>query len=167
MALVIEDGTGENPDAESYLSVSEADTLIDSFNFSDSWSTLTTAEKESFLKQGTITFDELMRWEGGLLNPDIQPLAWPRDGVTDNEGRDVKGLTGLLKRSVAQLTAAISEGKTQKEPIFLESQSWGDSSETYSKPIKVEDSIFSEVSLRLKRAKYGNSSSSIVNIERA
>lgn len=163
--LVVETGSGES-DSESYLSVADADTLISNYNYSSDWTSLSTAEKEALLRQQTEELDYMITWDSEILNED-QALMWPRKKFEDKQGREVVGITGLIKRSLAQLVGAVADGKTEKDPVYLESQSWGDSSETYSKPIKAEDTIYSQVSLRLKRAGYGHSSASIVDIYRA
>lgn len=163
--LIVESGNGDT-DSESYLSVADADTIIASYGYSEEWASLDTETKEAFLRRGTEEFDHSMTWASTLLKED-QALMFPRKEFKDKQGRVVSGINGLIKRSVAQLVGALADGKTEKDPVYLESQRWGNSSESYSKPVKVEDTVYNEVTLRLKRAGYGRSSSVIVETFRA
>lgn len=83
MALVIEDGTGSNPAANSYQSV--ADLRAYAKAGSISLNHKTDAECEGLLIQAMRYLDgEEQRWKGYRANPG-QPLAWPRADVWDVE----------------------------------------------------------------------------------
>lgn len=108
MALVTEDGTGL-ANAESYLSVSDADTYWS--NRGDTvWSAAATANKEEALRRATQYLDSTFRWVGVLKDLD-QALGWPRSGAEDHEGRDlVDQVPTLLEQATAELAkAALSE----------------------------------------------------------
>lgn len=81
MSLTVEDGTGV-VDAESYLTVAEADAYFDSRGITV-WSNLTVTEKEQALRRGTDYMLERyrLRWKGGRVHF-TQALDWPRQGVT-------------------------------------------------------------------------------------
>jgi len=82
MSLIVEDGTGL-PNAESYISVADADARQASLG-NDLWATLTTAEKEEALRRATIYMLQAyrQRWTGyrAKIVP-MQALDWPRYGV--------------------------------------------------------------------------------------
>jgi hypothetical protein len=81
MALVVEDGTGKS-DAESYVSVADADTYHAAHSGSADWTGASTAEKEKALRLATqwlgASYDG--RWLGVRFSGD-QALSWPRDSV--------------------------------------------------------------------------------------
>lgn len=77
MALVTEDGTGKT-DAESYISVTDADTYFT--NRGDTvWTALGTPAKEAALRKATdyMVATYGMRW-GGMRMTTTQALDWPR-----------------------------------------------------------------------------------------
>ncbi len=80
MALVVEDGTGL-PGAESYISVSDADTYF-AARGNAAWDALITSAKESALRAGadylTATYGE--QWKGARVTAE-QALDWPRKCV--------------------------------------------------------------------------------------
>jgi hypothetical protein len=81
MALVTEDGSGKS-DAESYLSVADADSYHTTHGDPSDWSGATTAEKEAALRLATQYLDATYdgRWSGVKFSAD-QALSWPRDSV--------------------------------------------------------------------------------------
>lgn len=83
MALVVEDGTGKT-DAESYASVSQVDTYVDTTTSSAAWSAAATGEKEAALRRATQYLDSEYRsqWKGERSNEE-QALSWPRQNVVD------------------------------------------------------------------------------------
>jgi hypothetical protein len=81
MALVTEDGTGKS-DAESYISVSDADARRTALGPDATWTAATEAEKESALRVATefIEGSFRQRWKGTKLLR-AQALSWPRYGA--------------------------------------------------------------------------------------
>lgn len=83
MALTVEDGTVV-ADAESYISVSAADTYWTKHGSPSAWSggSVTTASKENALRMATQYLDAIYggRWKGDRFD-DEQVLDWPREGV--------------------------------------------------------------------------------------
>lgn len=86
MALIVEDGTGL-VDAESYASEAAADLYFAARGNPLTWTTLTTAQKEQWLRQGTEFMDLEFgaRWKGRRVTQ-LQALDWPRSGVNDESG---------------------------------------------------------------------------------
>lgn len=84
MALVVEDGTGK-ADAESYVSVADADTYHDKRGNSV-WAGLTTAVKEQLLRKATDYLLQMYRgrWKGCRVSS-TQALDWPRYYVERKE----------------------------------------------------------------------------------
>lgn len=165
MALVEEDGTGVIG-ANSYLSVVDADALIAEYSFSDTWASLTVADKESYLKVASLEFDNLLSWTEVLLNIE-QGLEHPRTAFYDKSGRLVEGISKTVKINVAKLAAAVSEGATNTSAVWLKKQSFGNSSEEYASPVLEESSIFYDIRRELQRKGYGASHTSIVTFQRS
>lgn len=103
MALVPEDGTGL-PNADSYVSVSEADSYWADHGSPSSWTGAATASKESALRYATIWVDNNFAWPGEVVS-DTQALRWPRGGVVDDERRPIDSdvIPVRLKSAVMQL----------------------------------------------------------------
>lgn len=78
MALIVEDGTGK-PDAESYVSVAEADAYHAARGVT-SWSAAAVDAREAALRNGTSYVDAMYAWKGAPTTS-TQALAWPRTGV--------------------------------------------------------------------------------------
>ncbi|WP_434033588.1 DnaT-like ssDNA-binding protein [Cupriavidus sp. a3] len=97
MALVVEDSTGK-PDANSYVSVAEADSYHGDRGNAN-WSAATT--KEAALINATSYVDSLYRFQG-LRASDTQALEWPRAGVT--------GIPKRLKDAVCELALRALSG---------------------------------------------------------
>ncbi len=80
MTLVVEDGTGANPLANSYASDDAARTyLTNTGRFAGTWQNTARAQREAFLVLATqyMAARWNIRWKGIRSNED-QPLDWPR-----------------------------------------------------------------------------------------
>ena len=77
MALIVEDGTGKT-DAESYISVADADTYFTNRG-NATWAALSTAQKEQSLRKATDYMQATygLRWDGIRVST-AQALDWPR-----------------------------------------------------------------------------------------
>ena len=77
MALIVEDGTGKT-DAESYISVADADTYFTNRG-NATWAALNTTEKEQALRKATdyMQATYTLRWDGIRVTTG-QALDWPR-----------------------------------------------------------------------------------------
>lgn len=96
MALVTEDGTGL-ANAESFCSVSFADTHLGNFGFT-LWATMSTNEKEQALRRATHYMQQVyrLRWAGERYTL-TQALDWPRAYVPrkDAPSGGMWGYSGL------------------------------------------------------------------------
>lgn len=114
MTLTVEDGTGLT-NADAYAAVATVDAYATARGWAD-W-TGTTAVKEAAIREATVYLDQSYNWKGAIV-AETQALAWPREGVTDREGREV---TGLPQRVVdaccelarTQLSAALVTARTE------------------------------------------------------
>lgn len=98
MALIVEDGTVVD-NAESYLSVADADIIIDERGGNSKWDALTTAQKEVQLRLSTEYLDSNFTFVGEMVEC-TQPLSWPRNGLdryaSDEIPDDVKKALAVL-----------------------------------------------------------------------
>jgi hypothetical protein len=117
MALIVEDGSGKS-DADSYLSVADADTYHTNHSGSTDWSGAATAVKEKSLRLATqylnIRFNGL--WKGYKAT-DLQALAWPRvladkEDVYDAAYYDSESLPIVLENATAELALRVVQGDT-------------------------------------------------------
>lgn len=104
MSLIVEDGTGRS-DAESYLSVADADTYHAAHGAPAAWTGASTGTKETALRTATDYLDSVYaeKWRG-QPNLGTQRLAWPRYGVTiDGWWQDYSVIPRALKEATAEL----------------------------------------------------------------
>lgn len=100
MALVVEDGSGLD-DAESYLSVADADSYHTNRGNSG-WDGDETA-KEAALRKATQYLDATYSWKGSISST-TQALNFPRTNVFDSQGRDLSnGIPQKVKNATAEL----------------------------------------------------------------
>lgn len=138
MALIVEDGTGM-VDANSYVSVSEADTYISETYPEDvEWDVLSVVEKESKLIKATRFLDTQIRWTSSIKDNE-QSLAWPREDFKDKEGRIISSdsVPTLVKEAEMELALDSISNTLTTESIKLQSEKFGDTTETYSSPVTV------------------------------
>lgn len=103
MSLIVEDGTGL-ADAESYISVAEADTYH-SIRGNTTWATLLVAEKEQALRRAMDYLSQAYgdRWLGERHTL-TQAQDWPRSGMRFRGRSLVTGeIPESLKNAVAEL----------------------------------------------------------------
>ena len=81
------DATPSGPNANSYISVTDAADYFSNHLYSSDWDNAVTESKESALIMSTRILDEKTDWIG-LKNTKEQALAWGRSGVID-DGYDV------------------------------------------------------------------------------
>ena len=94
MAITVENGTGLT-NSDSYISVADADSYIALYmRNSSTWTDLSTANKELYLKEATQALDVLYarRWVGTRLK-ELQALAFPREGAYDQDGFSIDATT--------------------------------------------------------------------------
>lgn len=114
--IVVEDGTGKT-DATSYVSVSDANTILSSHLYASAWHQSTDAEKEKALSWASRLLDEHMVWYGTRTN-ETQALQWPRLGTKDRGGWAIDGdeIPQDLKNATAELARLLlTEDRTAEE----------------------------------------------------
>lgn len=119
MALEVEDGTGK-ANAESYNSVAELDTYFTANGAPTAWATAATADKERHARIATRWMDEQWTWRGTISYPATpQALAFPRTGVTDDQGRvySSTAVPGPIKTLHAEVVRLSVESKLQTTEI--------------------------------------------------
>lgn len=86
MTLIVEDGSAR-ADAESFISVADADAYHASYGNSAAWDAADTATKEVNLRIASRYMEARFRdrWRGQRVN-DSQALSWPRYGVETDDG---------------------------------------------------------------------------------
>lgn len=89
---------------DSYIDVSYADTYNGNQRNRSDWNDLSRDEKVAALRRATTYLDTGFRWKGEL-NDTENIHAWPRDNVTDDEGRDLDNTTipDRIKDACAEL----------------------------------------------------------------
>jgi len=122
MALVVEDGTGKT-DADSYLSLTDADSYNLAHSASALWIAATEAVKEKALRLATQYLDVRYAglWKGAKCS-DAQSLAWPRiwaekSDTYDSAYYDSDAIPQKLKDATAELALRVVEGDTLFDDI--------------------------------------------------
>jgi len=157
MAFIVEDGTGV-PDSNSYLSVSEAETILTDLGYD-------TFPTESDLVNASLYVDMYIDPASFMLTED-QGLLWPRVKFTDNQGREVEGIPKALKRTVAVIAAEfIEEDLFDVEPAVM-SEDYGDSSVEFAAPQTKPGKVVTQLNY-LKVLGYGSSNTASVRLIRA
>lgn len=133
--IVVEDGTGSNPDVNSYLDVAGAQSIFDTYGEPQAWTDASTQEKEQSLTKATRWVDTVLQPMGFLVERD-QPLNFPRTDFVDNTGRFVEQGTipDILKQVVAEAAAIqlTTDLNNSFSSVGVTSESYGSTSVTYS-----------------------------------
>jgi hypothetical protein len=66
------------------------------------WAAATEAARDAALLRATAYLEGNHRWVGRLVEP-AQPLAWPRTGARDADGRALDGIPDRVKAACAEL----------------------------------------------------------------
>jgi hypothetical protein len=122
MALEVEDGTGKN-NAESYASVSSADTYVADYLGGDTtWDAATTTAKEVALRQATQYIDGVFgpRFNGDRASA-TQALAWPRMEVWTPDGEYVSAtvVPTEVEQATIELAVRAAAGSIQPDETAL------------------------------------------------
>lgn len=86
MTVIVEDGSGVT-NANSYISIADADVYFGTRLYSDDWTGATELVKEAALLHATMLIDNYVKWLGVKSDSD-QSLAWPRVGIYENQNVD-------------------------------------------------------------------------------
>jgi len=120
MALVVEDGSGKK-DADSYLSVTDADNYHTNHSGSTDWSGASVAEKEKALRLATQYLDVRYNglWKGNRSNEE-QSLDFPRANIADSDGYyyEHDEIPQRLKDATAELALRVVEGDKLLDDIM-------------------------------------------------
>jgi hypothetical protein len=117
MPLIHEDGSGK-PDAETYISITDADAYHLSHGNS-AWSTIQEEQKRIYLRDATNYMVDNYRnlWKGHRTHS-TQALDWPRTGIVIDKGRTIIANNMIpieIKRACAELALRASIGTLVKD----------------------------------------------------
>lgn len=115
--FTVEDGTGL-PNANSYVSVSDADDILITNIHNTAWTALNTTNKEYLLAWATRILDNKMYWYGKKAF-ETSALKWPRTGVVDLEGIEVPDdqVPLKVKEATAEMARYLIAGdRTTEQP---------------------------------------------------
>jgi len=102
--FVVEDGSGKS-DATSYISVADADQIIE--NFGLSWVSGVTEDQKKIALNNAARYIDQKYYGGwkGFKGSGTQALQWPRFDVTDDDGWTLAttDIPALLKQAVVQM----------------------------------------------------------------
>lgn len=103
MAIELNAAAGE-ADANSYVSVEDADTYHETHLYSSTWDDATDAQKIQALIWATRLLDEHFEWVGTIATF-TQSLRWPRIGAYDRDGRllDETSIPTVIANATAEL----------------------------------------------------------------
>jgi hypothetical protein len=141
MALVVENGTGMS-NAESYVSVADADAYHVAHTGSTTWAAASNTAKEIALRRATSYVDEKWadQWKGSRM-AFSQALRWPRVGALDLDGLLIPTapIPVRLRNAVAEIAAEIIDGT---DPDPTETNEGATTSESISVgPISISESF--------------------------
>lgn len=116
MTLTVETGAGLS-DADAYASIATVDAYATARGLT-AW-TGADAAKEAAIREATVYLDTSYSWKGAI-ELETQALSWPREGVTDKEGREVSGLPqrvidACCELAVMKLSAALVTSQSSAE----------------------------------------------------
>ena len=110
-AFLVEDGTGLTA-SNSYISVADADDLLEQNPNLESWKSWSEAQREICLRFATSYLDVKYRWYGNVYNPSApQALQWPRTINYDDKGVEISGGTVPLQVERATVFIALEVAK--------------------------------------------------------
>ncbi|AHX01194.1 hypothetical protein M316_0129 [Nitrincola phage 1M3-16] len=170
MIFKVETGEGL-PDSTSYISVEDADSIIEFYYPEDlsTWNELSTEEKERRLMIATQYLDSLVRWNSTLKNRD-QALEWPRNTFSDARGRLVSddSVPKVVRDATAGIALESLSGDLTTDSVKLSQEDFGDSSERYASARVVADNPFIfNLQQSLIFLGIGSSRTTVLTLERA
>lgn len=161
LTLIVEDGTGIS-DANSYVTIQEVTDYLELVGDKDSWVAMDEQEQIKTIILSTSFLDSEPRWVSSILT-NTQSLEFPRIPFTDTNGRLVEGVPELIKKTVSIIINATMNGEDlSNETVYLKSESFGNSLDSYAIPLAVNSSPEVNKSLKILR-RYGYINSSIVH----
>jgi len=125
ITLIEETGAGIH-NANSYVSVTDANTFNNERPFATSWLAVGLEDKKRALIMATRLLDEHIDWYGqskrshnlSLSQPNRQSLAWPRSGVSDPDkySIDQDSIPDWLKNSTAEFARFLAAEDSTLDP---------------------------------------------------
>lgn len=108
--FIVEDGSGK-ADANSYITVADADAYVENHGTETAWIGATQAAKEKALRLATQYIDLKFNFKG-TRNSETQALLWPRFNVYDNDGYNVDydAIPQKLKDAVVEAALRVIAG---------------------------------------------------------
>jgi hypothetical protein len=123
MALEVEDGTGKS-NAESYLSVADADSYWTALGTPSAWSGSSTTEKEQALRKATNYIDAIYGPQfRGVRAVATQRLRFPRAALYDDEGSLISSTS--VPEAVKNSTAILANAAREDGDLLVDLDSGG------------------------------------------
>lgn len=118
--FTVETGTAD-PDANSYVDLTDANDYAETTDFEAAWTALTDEEKQDLLIRSSRYIDRIVQWNGQRVDQD-SGLRWPRAGVYDEDGFEISSdeIPGLLKDSVVETALYFANGTDWTQPTGTE-----------------------------------------------
>lgn len=114
--------TPKAADANSYTTVSEADTHLTSNRlYTDAWTNAGSDDQEKALIWATVLLDRSMEWYGTPRDVD-QHLRWPRSGVMTEDRHDwydYDTIPAVLKEATAEMALELLRQDRTVEPELI------------------------------------------------
>lgn len=121
--LIVEDGTGK-ADAESFVTVAEADARLAALGMTTWDENMSEPEKEQALRRATQYMEQRwrLRWKGALYTG-VQALSWPRsDVVAEGYLYPFDAIPTAVKNANIDLAFAAAKGElieTNPKPLVI------------------------------------------------
>ena len=131
MALTVETGEGLS-DADSYISVADADTYNTNHSNSADWIGASTADKEKALRLATqsLNLKYRSRWKG-LKVEQVNALDWPRTGVQDGSGFAVE--SDSIPQNILDAECELALREVQGDELIADRSKTGSEKKTLIK----------------------------------
>ena len=149
MALVAETGAGLS-NANSYISLTDANTYWADYGSPADWDNATDAEKSSALMYATRWLDDNYQWYS-LIYKTTQSLGWPRWSFYDSENREIASgaVPQRIKDATCELALAhLKDNLNSVDNEGIKSEKIGDASVTYSSSSNQKSYSFIKLSLK-------------------
>lgn len=127
--------TAKDPSANSYTTVAEADTFLDSQLYTGTWAAANANDKARALIMATRYLDQLMDWKGAIRTI-TQALRFPRSGLVTADGINITydDVPDFMKQATAHMALALLTKDRAAEPGL-----WGKGfSEAQLGPMKIK-----------------------------
>ena len=112
--------TAKSATANTYLSLTDANSYLDGTPNDDTWDAASDDQKNRALKSSTDRLEQV-EWVSTVTDTD-QRLAWPRLGITDRDGREFSddAIPRPIEEATAELARRIIDGSYTSDDTGLE-----------------------------------------------